>query len=476
MAIDSSSLKRIHFVGMKGVAMTALAIYCKEKGFAVTGSDIDEDFPTKESLDKAGITPLLGFFADHLLASEKPDLVIYTGAHNGRDNIEVQTARELGIETMPHGRALGYFMDGSTQISVAGSHGKTTTTAMIATILSSSGQDPSYAVGCGPIIGLSSSGHYGKGQAFVAEADEYITDPGHDQTPRFLWQHPNILVVTNIDYDHPDAYPSLTAVQQAFMALFHQQQGLKTTLVNADDPESTVLLKKSDHEIITYGLSKKADVHPSHIRFEEGKTVFDLTLKDIPVGSFELMVAGVHNVKNACAAIGACVSLGLSWEDIRKGLATFGGTKRRFEHIGSVGTIKVYDDYAHHPHEIEATLKGAREWFPKRRIITIFQPHTFSRTKALLPEFAKCFADSDIVCIPDIYASAREHENLGMHSTVLVEAIKKNKQDIFYTKDEKETLHFLKSHTQEGDIILTMGAGDIYWWGKHIIEQLTINN
>lgn len=472
MGIDTTKLRSVHFVGIKGVAMTALAIYCKEKGLTVTGSDVEEEFPTQASLEKNHIQSLIGFSPDHIDTAHKPDLVIFTGAHGGRDNVEVQTARNLGIETMPHGRALGFFMDGSVQISVAGSHGKTTTTAMIATILETAGRHPSYAVGCGDIRGIGFPGHFGKGRVFVSEADEYVTDPTHDRTPRFLWQHPDILVVTNIDYDHPDAYPNLEAVQEAFLHLQKQQEGIRVSVVNADDPKSTVLLKSPTSKILTYGFSENADCHPKDVNIEEGKTTFTCMFQGNNVGTFTLSIPGRFNVTNACAALTATQSLGVSWEDIKTGLLNFGGTKRRFELVGKVNGIRVYDDYAHHPHEIEATLAGARGWFPKNRIIAIFQPHTFSRTKALLSEFSICFKDSDIVCIADIYASAREHETLGMTSRILVNEIEKHHKNVQYVQDLDGVLSFLQKNKKEGDVILCMGAGDIAEWGGRIVNEL----
>jgi UDP-N-acetylmuramate--alanine ligase len=472
MDIHASKLRFVHFVGIKGVAMTALATYCTEKGIRVTGSDVEEEFPTKDSLEKSGITPLSGFSKDHIDPLNKPDLVVYTGAHEGCDNIEVVTAKNLGIETMPHGRALGFFMDGSVQVSIAGSHGKTTTAAMIATILSLAGRDPSYAIGCGDIRGLGLPGHFGKGKEFVAEADEYVTDPTHDLTPRFLWQRPHVLVVTNIDYDHSDVYKSLDEVKNAFVALQDQEEGIQTTIVNVDDPNSVLLL--SGKELLTYGFSKSADIRITKVLFQEGKTVFEGELRGMAIGPFTLRIPGKHNILNACAAIAASSLLNVSWEEIEKGLSAFSGTKRRFELVGSIGTTRIYDDYAHHPHEIEATLDGVKLWYTNRRIITVFQPHTYSRTKALMKEFGQCFGKSDIVCIADIYASAREKETFGITSGNLVEEISKHRKEVYFVKDLKGTISFLNKHVNVGDIIICMGAGDIYGWGKEIMKNLQI--
>src|SRR3989344_3753646 len=225
--------KNIHFVGIKGIAMASLAVWAKEAGKIVTGTDVGEQFPSDEVLTTAGISFDVGFDPKHI-DQYKPDLVVYTGAHGGRDNEEVQHAAKKGIALLPHGKALGLAMEGHRQITVAGSHGKTTVTAMIAMILAKAGLDPSYAIGSGMISGLGLPGHFGAGDWFVAEGDEYVTDPGHDATPRFLWQKPEILVVTNIDLDHPDVYPDLPAITNVFRKFAARVTG--NVIVNSDDP------------------------------------------------------------------------------------------------------------------------------------------------------------------------------------------------------------------------------------------------
>ncbi len=465
-----TSLRSVHFVGIKGVAMTALAIYCKERGMRVTGSDVTEEFPTQDALAQAGIIPLEGFTADHIGAGGKPDLVIFTGAHGGKDNPEVVAAEALGIQTLPHGRALGMMMEGSVQISVAGSHGKTTTTAMIATILMTAGRDPSFAVGCGSIRDIGLPGHYGKGTEFVAEADEYVTDPSHDRTPRFLWHHPHILVATNIDFDHPDAYKSIADVQVAFVKLQQQMEGPRITVVNADDPNSTVLAEGKN--VVRFGFTDAADLLVSDVRYEPGRTAFSVSYKGTDMGVFHLAVPGACNVANAAAAIAAAAELDVPWETIRQALAQFKGTKRRFEYVGSVRGMDIYDDYAHHPHEIAASIEGIRAWFPQRRLVTVFQPHTFSRTKALLTEFAGAFGQSDIILIPDIYASARESKSTEITAQHLVDAIAVHGKDARYVKDLDGTLEFLKTHGRDKDILVFMGAGDIYEWSRDMLSRL----
>jgi len=422
-------VKRIYFVGIKGVAMAALAIWAKEAGKVVSGSDVGEEFPTDEELKEAGIAVHEGFDETNL-AAFGPDLVIYTGAHGGRDNPQVQEAVKLSIPSIPHGKALGLAMEGKRQISVAGSHGKTTTSAMIATILTEAGLDPSYAIGCGSIRGLGAAGHAGKGDWFVAEADEYMTDPGHDATPRFLWQKPEVLVVTNIDYDHPDAYPDLLAVQKAFIAL---QKQSKVTFICAEDEASSVL-KKEDN-VATFGLSER-------------------------LNTIKLQIPGRHNMLNAKAAIAVCESIGITWEVVKRGLERFGGTKRRFEKLGEVRGALIYDDYAHHPKEIEATIAAFRERYPKKRLIVVFQPHTYSRTKALLSDFSQALAKADITLITDIYASARE--------TQKEEGLAKRLGGL-YTPTRKDVSDWLAKELKEDDVIVFMGAGDIYQWARTMI-------
>ena len=434
-------MKRIHFVGIKGVAMTALALWYKEAGNKVSGSDVAEEFPTDEILAQAKISVLP--FDEKNISRVGPDLVIYTGAHSGRENSEVAAAAVRGIPVVPHGKALGEVMNGKKQISVAGSHGKTTTSAMIACILARTGQDPSWAIGCGIVRGLGLPGHFGKGNIFVAEADEYVTDPGHDRTPRFMWQHPDILAVTNIEYDHPDAYATFGDMQAAFKALEAQS---KMTI-------------------------KSADVQLSRVSFGDGRTFFTLSEQGTKLFDFTLKVPGRHNARNAATAALVARELGLSWEQIAEGLLAFGGTKRRFEIVGETNGVKIIDDYAHHPSEIKATLAAARDWYPESRIIAVFQPHTYSRTHALMSEFARAFEKADEVILTDIYASARETETLGISGKTLVEETAKYHRNVYFAPDYAATAKRLRATMQQSDIILFMGAGDIYGWSKRFIEK-----
>jgi len=466
-------VRSLYFVGIKGIAMASLAVWANEKGCQVTGSDVSGEFPSDAVLQGKGIPVLPGFLAANISSQGKPDLIIYTGAHGGRDNPEVIEGRRLGIPVLPHGKALGIAMEGKHQISIAGSHGKTTTTAIIATILVSGGIDPSYAIGCGEVRGLGLPGHYGLGSYFIAEADEYITDPTHDPTPRFLWQKPEILVVTNVDYDHPDAYRSLSAVQEAFEKLLQRQTGRKICIVNIDDPASLVLLKQpAGSTIITYGCSDKAQYQAEHISFQRGKTTFEILKNQEKIGIFSIHVPGEHNVLNALAAAIASHEAGLSWEQVRIGLSLYRGAKRRFEEIGQTHGVTFFDDYAHHPKEIAATLAAVRAWYPKDRVIAVFQPHTYSRTKSLLGEFGSAFRDADIVVTTDIYGSARETETLGMTGEVFANEVKKHNNLVCYAQNSEAVHAVLTSMIKKDDIVILMGAGDIYSWGKEIYTSM----
>jgi UDP-N-acetylmuramate--alanine ligase len=471
MDIFPEHIHRIHFVGIKGIAMAALAVWAKEAGYEVTGSDIEEEFPSDEVLHESNISVLVGFQKDHITQT-RPELVIYTGAHGGVDNVEVQAAIALSIPVFPHGKALGHIMNTYRQISVAGCHGKTTTTAMIATILSHAHMDPSYAIGCGQVSGLGLPGHRGKGEYFVAEADEYITDPTSDHTPRFLWQHPEVLVITNIDYDHPDAYKDISQVQDAFATLTSQQKGMRLTIMNADDePSQAVRSRISGNKIISFGVSPASDYRIGHIEFGEEKTIFTLEKEGRQLFEFTLQVPGKHNVMNAAASAVACFLLGLSWKQISEGLRAFKGTKRRFEKVGLVAGATIYDDYAHHPKEIMATLAAGRAWYPDNRLIVVFQPHTYSRTWALMSDFAQAFTDASIVLLADIYASARESDTLGISGMTLVEEASKLHANVHYTPQYADVAAFLHKTIHTGDVVLFIGAGNIYSWSRQFVKE-----
>lgn len=453
--------------------MTALAIVAKEMGIKVAGSDINQKFVTDSVLKRNKISWLPGFKKENIEGlKKKPDLVVVTGAHGGMSNPEAVVAKKMGLEVIMHGQALGLFMMDHQAISVAGCHGKTTTAAMVATIFEKSGLDPAFAIGCGDIPILGNPGHKGKGEYFVAEADEYATCPLTCKTPRFLWQNPKIAIITNIEFDHPDVFAGVENVKQAFLNFAYKipEDGLLVTGI--DNQVVRQILPQVNCQVLTFGRSPLAEFQLNKVSFGQERTWFWLKHKEISLGEFVLKVPGVHNALNATAAVIVGNYLGISWSGIKASLKAFTGTKRRFEKISKIKGISLYDDYAHHPTEIAATLKAARAWFPKKRIICIFQPHTFSRTKALFNEFTRCFADTNIAIIVDIYSSARESDDLGVSARMLVSEAKKHHRNIYYLGKKQAVLDWLKENVLPKDIIFTMGAGDIFSWHKEILETL----
>lgn len=447
--------------------MTPLALIAKEAGFDVTGSDVEQEFITDTALKKAGIISYVGFSSEHII---NPTFVITTGAHGGFDNVEVQTAKTRAIPVMSAGEATGEFMKGTLfkkkfiGISVAGTHGKTTTTAMIATLFAQNKLDPSYIIGTGNVGSLSAPGHFGRGRYFVAEADEYATEPKHDKRARFLWQHPQFAVFLNIEHDHPDIYPTITAVRETFLSFANQLPDKGILVACGDDPQVKLLLKEYKGRVITYGFSPENEYVLGRVTVSGEQTFFWVKSHEIPLGEFVLRVPGEHNALNALAAIIIGLEIGLSVEKIKKGLLAFRGSKRRLEFIGDLRTgAKVYDDYAHHPTEIKTTLQALRKQYPKKKIICVFQPHTYSRTKQLFQEFTTAFGSVDMVILTDIFASAREEEDPIISSKNLAFAMANHHKAVLYLPGLIDVVKYIHENRFRMDTVLvTMGAGDVY--------------
>lgn len=447
--------------------MTPLAIIAKEAGFYVSGSDLAEEFITDDPLRRKGIEPLIGFSEDHLKGA---DLVVTTGAHGGFENIEVITARKKNIPVWTQGQTVGEFMKGEifgknfVGISVAGSHGKTTTTAMLATILSVANLDPSFLIGTGNIDSLGLPGHFGKGKYFISEADEYITEPKFDKTPKFLWQHPNLAIFTNIEYDHPDIYKSVDQVRNSFLAFAGNIRKNGILIANGDDSELRILLKDYKGEKITFGFSPNNNYVIHKITIEEERTFFWVNAYGTSQGQFSLNITGDFNALNALGAVVAAVEIGLPINKIKTGLSRFTGSKRRLEFIGRLRSgAMVFDDYAHHPTEIKKTLKAIRSSYPKAKIVCIFQPHTYSRTKALFDKFIRCFSDADTIIFTDIYSSLREEKDETISSKILAEKTSAVHKESIFLPELSDVVEYIdQKEFPYSTIIVTMGAGDIY--------------
>lgn len=465
--------KSIHFVGIKGVGMAPLAVIAKEAGCRVTGSDVGESFITDVTLQAAGIIPAVGFSSEHV---QDADLVITTGAHGGMDNIEVKTAREKDIPVLMQGQAVGEFMDGSIlgktyhSVSVSGTHGKTTTTAMIATILSENDYDPGFLIGTSEVPSLGKAGHFGEGDYFIAEADEYATDPVHDKTPKFLWQHPFILVIANIEFDHPDVYHSLKDMEEAYEKLVGNVTDDGWIVACGDGENVHALLAKAKRQTVTYGFSEENDAVISNLSYASGVLFFTLTTKTLTLSDIALHVPGRHNVLNATAAILVGMKLKLPVEEIKRGLLAFKGTKRRLEYKGRMASgAELYDDYAHHPTEIRSSLKALREMYPDKKLICIFQPHTYSRTKELFEQFKTSFIDCDMVILTEIYASLREEKDSHFSARMLADGIEK---ETYFIEKASDVVKYVSSaQFREDTVLISMGAGDIYKIDEELLNS-----
>lgn len=460
--------KSIHFVGIKGVGMTPLAIITKEAGFIVTGSDISDEFITDFPLQKAKITTYNSFSIDHI--NKNLDLVITTGAHGGFNNEEVKRAKELEIKVLTQGEAVGVFMNGSIfkrkfkGISIAGSHGKTTTTALIATILKCAGFDPSFIIGTSDIPSLGLPGHFGKGEYFIAEADEYATEPNFNKTAKFLWQSPKIILFTNIDLDHPDLYNSIDEVREIFLSFANKLSSDGILIANGDDLQIKKLLLDYKGDVITYGFSPNNDYAITRVSTETDCTFFRVSCRGVDIGEFMLNITGEFNALNALGAIIVSLEAGLTINQIRKLLPNFTGSKRRSEYVGKLNSnILLFDDYAHHPTEIKVTLRAFKKRFPKHKIICVFQPHTFSRTKKLLEEFIYSFNDCDLLLITNIYASLREKNNQSITSEQFVQKVANFHKNVVFLPNLNDVVEYIKNNNyKDKTVIVTMGAGDIY--------------
>ncbi|MDO8503164.1 MAG: UDP-N-acetylmuramate--L-alanine ligase [bacterium] len=473
--MDIKKLKHIHFVGIVGVGMTALALCAQDLGIKVTGSDAPEAFETDDILKRRGISWKVGFSKKNL--DPRPDFVVTTGAHGGFDNPEVLAAKKLGIPVMSHAEALANFAEGKETIAVCGVGGKTTTCAMIATILDRVGMHPSFAIGVGNIPSLGTPGRYDKkGNVFICEADEFAVSPGVDNRPRFTLLNPEVVVVTNIEHDHPDIYPTLEDTKKVFGEFFRKLEPDGLLIIN-DDNQNTIDIceeQKSNAPLTGYGFTSTGPSWKiSDLKFEQQQTKFHISLDGLQDHDITLSVPGKFNVYNAAAAFLASREVCMGIDDqLVAALKEYTGCKRRFEKVAEVHDILVFDDYAHHPTEINAIIEATKEWFPGRRIVAVFQPHTYTRTKALFSEFAKSFSGADKIGFMDIYAAAREKIDPDVSSKKLTEEAVKHGVNATYTEGPEGTVDWLIKTSKPGDVVLILGAGDIFLIIKDFVSKL----
>jgi UDP-N-acetylmuramoyl-L-alanyl-D-glutamate--2,6-diaminopimelate ligase len=461
--------KRVHLTGIKGVGMTSLALCLNDMGISVTGSDTGELFVTDEILKRRGIAWREGFSQENL--TPLPDLLITTGAHGGLANPEAVFARSQGIPTVSHAEALANLGVGKDTITVCGVGGKTTTSSILAVLLDAAGLKPSFAVGVGNIFPINTPGRYVKeGKHFICEGDEFAVSPGINNAPRFSFLNPKIIVVTNIEHDHPDIYPDIKSTKATFRNFFSRVPADGVLIACSDNANVVETIKDINVPVTTYGFSPQADWRIEDIKKEAGKISFSLTHKDQSVKEITIRVPGDYNVLNAAAAFVVGKFLGIGDGELTKGMWAYAGCQRRFEIAGEGRGVTIIDDYAHHPKEIKAVIKAAKEWYPGRRIVAVFQPHTYSRTKALFTDFASSFGDADVAAFMDIYSSAREKKDESVSSERLAEETKKLKKESYYIGGHQEAATWLKKNLKKGDVALTLGAGDIFYLHSGILK------
>lgn len=446
----------IHFIGIGGISMSGLAEILLEENFTISGSDAKASDLTKQ-LESRGAKVYIGQRASNV--TPDIDLVVYTAAIHP-DNPEFQKAKEMEIPMLTRADLLGQIMKNyKLPIAVSGTHGKTTTTSMISHILLEGDADPTISVG-GILPAIHGNIRVGHSETFVTEACEY--------TNSFLSFFPKISIILNIDADHLDFFKDIDDIRHSFRLFAEKLPEDGTLIINKEIPHIEEIIKGLSCEIITYALNGAAQYTAENIVFDEtAHPSFDCLYEGKKIGRFSLSVPGIHNVSNALSAIALSRKVGMSVETIQKGLLHFGGTDRRFQYKGKVAGVTVIDDYAHHPTEIAATLKTAQN-YPHNRIWCVFQPHTYSRTKALLPEFAQALSLADKVVLADIYP-ARETDNLGISSQDLAALIAKKGADVHYFPTFDEIEEFLLKNCIHGDVLITMGAGDVYKIGENLL-------
>jgi UDP-N-acetylmuramate--alanine ligase len=451
-------MTHIHIIGIGGTGLSAIARVLLERGETVSGSDVQVS-PLAHALQKSGAEVYTGHHPDQVAGA---DLVVRSSAIP-EDNVEVQAARKAGIPVMKRVDFLPHLMQSQKVIAVAGTHGKTTTTAMIAWVLTALDQDPSYIIGS-TAVNLGNNAHAGQGPAFVIEADEY--------DGMFLGLDPYLAVVTNIEHDHPDCFPTPEDFYQAFHDFVERIMPGGILLAYRGDPGVMSLLQEGTMEnvrIYVYGSEEVEAVSPDFIAENLqtnpfGGYSFDVTRKTARLGDttklirVNLRVPGEHNVSNALAALAVAELLGLPMEEAAQALGGFRGTDRRFQLVGEVNGLTIVDDYAHHPTEIKATLAAAKVRYPKRDIWAVWQPHTYTRTRTLFDEFVMAFGDADHVLVTEIYPARESPPSDGLSASELVEAM--SHPDKYFAVDFDQALHILLTKLQPSDVLLVLSAGD----------------
>ncbi len=450
---------RVHLVGIGGAGMSALAQVLLERGLPVTGSDL-RGGPSCDVLTAMGARIEIGHRAGQV---DGADIVVVSNAVPA-GNVERVHAEQTDIPVILRADLLELLMAGTRRLLITGTHGETTTTAMSTVALQASGLDPSFAIG-GALHGGGTSAHHGTDDVFVAEADEAFRS--------FLRLTPDVAVVTNLEMDHHDEYADLEAYRAAFVQFLARRPEGGLAVLCADDPGSAGLAADVEGPVTTYGTAEDADVRITDVRNEGPGSAFRLvdTREDADIGSFTLAAPGIHNVRNATAAIVAARWLGADTTGVGEGLSTFTGAMRRFQRLGTVAGVQVVDDYGHHPTELVATIAAARDANPDGRVIAVFQPHRYSRTQALGADLGRALSGADLVVVTDVYP-AGEAAIPGVTGALVADGAAESGTEVRFLPDMADLDRLMVDLSQPGDLILTMGAGDITQLGPRIIQRL----
>ena len=456
--MKAKNIKKTYIVGIEGAGTSALAQLYKNLGYEVSGSDNGDHFYWRV-LKNTGIKVFQNF--DKANVPQDIDFAVHSSAFRD-DNPEIIEIKKRGVKLLNYSQALGEFFQEKLGIAVCGTHGKTTTTAMLAEALNAAGLDPGALVGSN-VIGWNSNVMLGKGEYFVAEADEYQN--------KLQYYNPWSAILTSVDFDHPDFFPDFAGYKNVFKE-FVAKIPKPVFIVWGDSSDTLEVAANANCRILTYGFSDDCDYkiikqETSDTKQQESQS-FEVFYKEKSLGIFETPLVGKHNVLNSGSVIALCHQMQLDLEKIKSALQNFKGTTRRFEKTGMFQNAVLIDDYAHHPDEIKATLQGARQLFGNKRIWTVFHPHTFTRTKALLSEFAQSFDDADKSIVIDIYGSAREQQG-GVSSDELVGLINTyNRNKAEYIPTIEAATEYLKEKSGQYDVLITMGAGDVWKIGEKL--------
>jgi UDP-N-acetylmuramate--alanine ligase len=448
----------IHFVGIGGIGMSGIAELLLNLGYKVSGSDLKASDITA-NLKKLGGTIFVGHQADHISGA---DVVVISSAVKG-NNPEVVAAEQQSVPVIPRAEMLAELMRLKYSVAIAGAHGKTTTTSIVASVLAEGGLDPTVVIG-GKLKSIGTNAVLGEGDFIVAEADE--------SDGSFLKFSPAIAVVTNIDREHLDFYKNLDAIKSVFLEFIDRLPFYGLAVLCLDNESIQDLIPKIKKRYTTYGMSSQADFQIRNVNFEKRRSRFSVYREGEKLGDIDLNLTGIHNVYNATASIAVGIELDVPFAAIKSALETLEGVQRRLEIKGEVNGITVVDDYGHHPTEIKTTLDAIEKCWPDNRKVVVFQPHRYTRTQALFDDFTRSFYQSDTLVVLPIYA-AGEKRIEGLSGQVLCEGIKAHgHKEVFCAGDAKSAITYLKDNLKPGDLLLTLGAGDVWKVGEQLLATL----